>query len=72
MRLAVVDEFGRAHKVDGEAALAQRLASKLMPSESTPSSVVVGATSSVTASAAAFGMQAGEGSEAHRSTLALP
>jgi hypothetical protein len=60
MRLDVMDDFGRPHKVDGKAPLAQWLARELAAPKSSPSPVVVGATSSVAASATAFGMQAGE------------
>jgi len=65
VRLDVVDDFGGPHKADGEASFAQRLASELVPSKPTPSSVVVRAASGVAALAAAAGMQVGEGIGAH-------
>jgi hypothetical protein len=72
MRLDVMDDFSRAHKVNGKAPFTQRLAPKLVPPKPTPLSVVVGATSRVVASAAAAGMQIGVGIGAHLGTLIRP
>jgi hypothetical protein len=65
MRLDVMDDFGRPHKVDSKTPLAKRFTSKLMPSTSTPPSIVVSTTSGITALAATPGMEAGEGIRAH-------
>jgi len=56
MRLDVVNDFGRPHKVDSKAPLAQRLAHELASPNTPPSSIIVGATSGIAALAAALWM----------------
>jgi hypothetical protein len=56
MRLDVMDDFSRPHKVNGETPLTQRLASELAASKPTPPSIVVGTTSRITALTATAGM----------------
>jgi hypothetical protein len=65
MVLNVMDDGCQPHKVDGEAPFAQGLVSQLTLPEPTPTFVVVWAASSVAASAAAAGMQAGKGIGTH-------
>jgi hypothetical protein len=65
MRLAVVDDGGRPHEVDGEAAFAERLAPELMASEPAPTAMIVGASAVVTTLSAAAGVETGEGIGAH-------
>ena len=72
MRLDVMDDFGRPHKVDGKAPLAQRLTPELVAAKASPSPVVVGATSSVAALAATLRMKADEGIGTHRGMLIRP
>jgi hypothetical protein len=72
MRLDVMDDFGRPHKVDGKAPLAQRLTPELVAAKASPSPIVVGATSVVAALAATSGVKAGEGIGTHQGTLMRP
>jgi hypothetical protein len=65
VRRDVVDDLGRPHQVDGKAPFAQRLARKLVAPKPSPLSVVVGATPSVAALAAALGMQGIDVAAAH-------
>jgi len=72
MRLDVMDDFGRPHKVDGEAPFAQGLASELVTAKASPSPIVVGAASVVAALATTFGMQTDEGIGAHERQTIQP
>jgi hypothetical protein len=72
MRLAVVDDLGWPYQVHGKASFAERLPPELMPSEPTPSPVVVGTAAAVAALAAAFWMQRIDVAAEHKGTLIRP
>ena len=57
MPLDVMANFGRPHEVDGEAPFTQGLACELATSNASPSSIVVGTTSSIPALTTALWMQ---------------